>query len=84
LSKQIADMTDAQRSELAAKVVGIVTVEGRSLSPHNVCMIAMQKPDAVLVGGFRQWLKAGRCVKKGEKGFLLDGNGARWYMFTIT
>jgi antirestriction protein ArdC len=31
-------------------------------------MIAMQNPRASVVGGFRQWLKAGRAVRKGEAG----------------
>jgi antirestriction protein ArdC len=33
----------------------------------NQLLIAMQKPDATRVAGFRAWLKLGYCVKKGEK-----------------
>lgn len=71
LAKQIGDMTDSQRSELAARVVGIATIEGRALSLHNMCMVAMQNPTATIVGGFRQWLNAGRAVRKGEHGMCI-------------
>ncbi len=71
LAKQIADMTDAQRAELAAKVVGLANIEGRSLSLYNSCFIASQCPTATIVGGFRQWLNAGRCVRKGETGLMI-------------
>lgn len=71
LAKQIADMSDAEREALAARVIGISTIEGRSLSAHNVCLIATQNPSATLVGGFRQWIKAGRSVRKGEHGLMI-------------
>jgi hypothetical protein len=67
LASQVSKMTDAQRQQLAARFSG-VTIEGRSLSFHNQCMLAMQLPSATIVGGFRQWIKAGRCVKKGQRG----------------
>lgn len=71
LAKQIGDMSDAERETLAARMVGIATVEGRILSACNVQMIALQNPTATIVGGFRQWLKAGRCVRKGETGLMI-------------
>lgn len=67
LAANIAKMNDAQRAELAARCP-VVTIEGRALSPFNQCMIAHQRPSATVVGGFRQWLKAGRSVRKGEHG----------------
>jgi hypothetical protein len=66
--KQVAEMSDAERDALAAKLVGIVTCDGHSLSVHNVRLVAMQIPTATIVGGFRQWLKHGRAVRKGEHG----------------
>ena len=71
LAKQVAAMTDEQRESLAARVVGIATVEGHGLSLHNVYMIALQRPSATIVGGFRQWIKAGRAVRKGEHGMQI-------------
>ncbi len=39
----------------------------RSYSFANQCLIAMQKPAATRVAGFRAWLKLGYVVAKGEK-----------------
>lgn len=71
LAKSIADMTEEQRLALSAKLPVIATVEGRALSLHNQILIASQCPTATLVGGFRQWIAAGRAVKKGEHGFMI-------------
>ena len=38
----------------------------RRYSLHNRLLIALQKPDASFVAGFRAWLKLDRCVRKGE------------------
>lgn len=67
LAKRIASMTPTAREALASQSP-IVNVEGRMLSSFNQCMIAMQLPAATVVGGFRQWLKAGRAVMKGQHG----------------
>ena len=40
-------------------------------SLHNVLLIALQKPSASYVAGFRAWNKLGRSVRKGEKGILI-------------
>jgi antirestriction protein ArdC len=37
----------------------------------NVMLIALQKPDATRVAGFRTWKKLGRYVTKGEKGIVI-------------
>jgi hypothetical protein len=81
LWKRVADMPEEERIQLANKV-GIVTVEGRPLSPRNQCLCAMQNPTVTVVGGFRQWLKQGRAVMKGQHGMRIwvpttkrDGSG---------
>jgi len=67
----LALMSEDQRQALADKF-GIVTVEGHSLTPHNQCFLVAQSPiNFTVVGGFRQWKKAGRIVRKGEHGFLI-------------
>lgn len=71
LAKQISSLSDDARQMLAAKLPALATIEGRILSLHNACLIAVQKPDATIVGGFRQWLDAGRCVRKGECGLMI-------------
>jgi hypothetical protein len=70
LCKQIKAMSPEQRQALAMQHQ-IVTIEDRGLSPYNQCLIMMQKPDATIVGGFRQWLRDGRCVMKGESGLSI-------------
>lgn len=70
LVKQVAAMSDAERAALAERAP-IVTVEGRILSGHNKSLIMFQRPDATIVGGFRQWIAAGRAVRKGESGLMI-------------
>ena len=64
-------MSAEQRTALAACLPGIATVEGRALSVFNACLIASQNPQSTIVGGFRQWIKAGRAVRKGEHGMCI-------------
>lgn len=71
IAKQISNLSDEARVMLAAKLPSLATIEGRILSLHNACLIAVQKPDATIVGGFRQWIAAGRCVRKGECGLMI-------------
>ena len=70
IAKKVADMPADERAALAARMP-VVSVEGRAMSVHNCCMVTMQCPTATIVGGFRQWLKAGRCVRKGEHGLTI-------------
>jgi len=65
LAGRISKLSEEQRQALVQDWP--TTIEGHRLSLHNACMIAYQG-GATVVGGFRQWIKAGRCVKKGESG----------------
>lgn len=65
--KQIAALPPEQRATIAAKCP-IATCEGHMLSFFNMCLVASQKADATIVGGFRQWREQGRTVRKGEHG----------------
>lgn len=85
LAQQMAGLTDDGRKAMAEQMAGAVTVEGRSLSMGNACLLACQCPNATLVGGFRQWKAHGRSVRKGEHGLMIwapvtgkseNGNGA--------
>ena len=40
-------------------------------SPSNVLLIAVQRPEATQVAGFRAWKSLGRHVVKGEKGIAI-------------
>lgn len=71
LAAKIAAMPDAERAALVP--LGIATITGRILSPHNSALIITQRSTASIVGGFQQWREAGRNVRKGEKAI------ACWY-----
>jgi len=67
LVKRVADMPAEHRAALAAQSP-IVTCEGHPLSPYNTVYLLMQgATTATIVAGFRQWRKAGRHVRAGEK-----------------
>lgn len=71
LWRQVGEMDDATRARLTEKVGAIVTPEGRELSLNNTLLLMLQRPNATVCGGFQQWLKVGRCVRKGEKALAL-------------
>lgn len=70
LAKLVAGLAPEQREALAMRA-GIVTIEGRSLSPFNQCLLVNQFAGVSVVGGFQQWKRAGRSVKKGARGLSL-------------
>ena len=67
LAKQIKAMPKEEQQALACKC-GTMTCEGRTLSPFNTCYLWLQngRKPLLQVGGFKQWQKIGRIVKKGE------------------
>ncbi len=71
LAADVSSMPDEQRAALVNRAGGIFTVEGRPLSVVNSCLVLAQCPSASMVGGFAQWLRAGRCVRKGESGLAI-------------
>lgn len=68
LAKRIRAMSDQERARWMVDAGAVVTIEGRALSPRNTLLCYFQRQGVTMVGGFRQWLKAGRCVRKGEHG----------------
>ena len=71
IRKKLSEMPEEQRNALAEKF-GIVTVEGHPLTAHNQCfLVAQSEINFTIVGGFQQWKKAGRIVRKGEHGFYI-------------
>lgn len=68
IAKRIAAMSDEERRAMVQQWP--TTIEGHPLSVHNACLIAYQG-GASVVGGFRQWKKAGRFVRKGEHGLTI-------------
>jgi antirestriction protein ArdC len=61
-------MSHEDRAAIVAKIGTVATIEGRALSIHNACLLFTQRPDVSIVGGYRQWQRAGRQVRKGETG----------------
>ncbi len=71
LVKQVAAMTSEQRDELAERMGAVVNCEGRTLSIFNTCLLLQQHATPTIVGGFRQWRKQGRTVRKGQRGLTI-------------
>jgi hypothetical protein len=68
LAKQVAEMPEEARAALVDRCGAVLTCEGRALSFVNTCLVLTQRPNASMVGGFGQWMKAGRVVRRGESG----------------
>ena len=61
-----------EKRVLLADTYGIRSAEeGREFSVNNQLLIAFQLPSASVVGGFDQWRKVGRCVRKGSKALAI-------------
>lgn len=70
--KQIGNMPEAERTAFMGKVGSILTADGGAISGlTNTMLLVMQFPAVSVVGGFRQWLKHGRAVRKGEHGAMI-------------
>jgi hypothetical protein len=67
----LAEALEQGRSEALTEYLGAMSRFHR-YSFHNVMLIAMQRPDATFVAGFRTWQhEFGRYVMKGEKGIAI-------------
>ena len=68
LSAKIARMSEQEREKLSAKMVSVFNPQGHQLTLHNTLLLIgqCQREDLTLVAGFKQWIKAGRVVRKGE------------------
>ena len=73
LAKQLKAMTESQKADFVGKVGAIVTIEGHALSRNNTCLLLLQQNGTVptVVGGYRQWQRAGRQVCKNQHGSII-------------
>ena len=71
LAAKVSRMSDAEKASLTSRLGAVPTCAGGLLGLHNSLLCMVQRPDVSLVGGFRQWLAAGRAVRKGEHGFMI-------------
>lgn len=60
-----------EKRVLLAASYGIRNPDGRELSPFNQCLLVHQNSSVSIVGGFQQWKKLGRSVKKGERSMAI-------------
>ena len=69
--QRLADETD--QAAHSAELTRYLTTLSRfyTYSAHNCALIAMQRPDAHRVAGYRAWQAMGRQVKKGVKGIAI-------------
>jgi hypothetical protein len=67
---KLKSLSEQEKAQLQASI-GVVTIEGRVLSPYNTMLVAVQNPKATVVGGYRQWQNANRQVMKGESGIAI-------------
>jgi hypothetical protein len=72
LLKELDERIDKVQSSEEFKEVLEFFSKFHNYSYHNSILIMMQKPEATLVAGYRQWQKKfSRHVKKGEKGIAI-------------
>jgi len=69
--QRLADETDqaAQSADLTRYLTTLARFY--TYSAHNCALIAMQRPDARRVAGYRAWQSVGRQVKKGARGIAI-------------
>lgn len=71
LAAAVAALTPEQRAAFASRSP-VVTIEGHALSFRNAFILVMQLGASVsIVGGYQQWRRAGRQVRKGEHGAVI-------------
>jgi len=72
LRERLSNLNEEEKKALLDKGL-ILTVEGRLLSPHNTILIYLQANGTIptVVGGFQQWKRARKVVRKGEHGFII-------------
>jgi antirestriction protein ArdC len=72
VAAKLRAMSVEEMQALAERLPVVVTIDGHALSLRNTLMLHMQSAvTPSVVGGFRQWLAAGRCVRKGEKALYI-------------
>ncbi len=72
LMNKLSQFSEEQRQALVDRL-GILNPEGHMLTGRNQALLYFQASGNPLsvVGGFQQWKKYGRVVRKGERGYLI-------------
>jgi antirestriction protein ArdC len=69
--RTLKDQLDLYKGSLSEEDLAVATALFDGYSPNNALLIAMQRPTATDVRGFKEWLDHGRVVRKGEKGIAI-------------
>lgn len=65
------ELDDSSKNKIISSMP-VMNPEGRILSDANIVFLAWQsKIHFTIVAGFKQWIKHGRCVRKGEHGHCI-------------
>lgn len=89
------DQLKAYKDGLNDQRIAQITARYDGYSERNALLIAMQRPTATDVSGFKTWQTRGRKVRKGEKGIAIfapmeftetndDGNDELYRRFRVT
>jgi hypothetical protein len=62
----MSERSQAHAAQARADLEQAVAALRDSDSFRNQLLIGLQMPDATYVRGFKAWIDAGRCVRKGE------------------
>ncbi len=71
LAAKIAALSEEQRQGIVSRVGAVMTCEGHALSFFNTCLLIHQRDTVSVVGGYQQWKRAGRQVRKEEHGMQI-------------
>jgi hypothetical protein len=71
LATSVREMTEEEQVAEVAKSGLIPSIAGRDLSPFNSIFLRRQMAGVQQVGGFQQWRKEKRKVKKGSKALAI-------------
>lgn len=74
LARRLGKLNAIERAEILRRIGNVVNIEGHVMSDWNTIFMWYQRNELgalSVVGGFQQWKKAGRIVKKGEKGIWM-------------
>lgn len=73
IAEQVAILHDSGQWRRALRYMA----RFHSYSLNNILLIMLQRPDATLLAGYRQWGERGRHVRKGEKAIRIFGYSTR-------
>ena len=71
ICEQVKAMSKEEKLAWVQRAGAVMSVSGAVLSDRNTILCWFQREGVTLVGGFRQWLAKGRCVRKGEHGLSI-------------